>query len=97
MRSTESMRSRTSFWKPFITESTTISAATPRAMPAIEIAEMKEINALRRRARRPAARIAQPMRASKGRFKPRLDRRCGGRPVMSYERADSIEALGSYS
>ncbi len=37
------MRSRTSFWKPFITDSTMISAATPSAMPAIEIAEMNEM------------------------------------------------------
>jgi hypothetical protein len=27
------MRVRSSFWKPFITDSTTISAATPSAMP----------------------------------------------------------------
>jgi hypothetical protein len=52
--STESMRSRTSLVKPFITDSTMISAATPSAMPAIEIAEMNEMKALRRRARRPA-------------------------------------------
>ena len=45
--STDSMRSRTSFWKPFITDSTTISAATPRAMPDIEIIEMKEMKRLR--------------------------------------------------
>ncbi len=51
--STDSMRSRTSFWKPFITDSTTISAATPSAMPAIEISEMKEMKLLRP-LRRPA-------------------------------------------
>jgi hypothetical protein len=37
------MRERNSFWKPFITDSTTISAATPSAMPSIEISEMKEM------------------------------------------------------
>jgi hypothetical protein len=34
--------------KPFITERTMISAATPRAMPAIDAAEMKEMKRLRR-------------------------------------------------
>jgi hypothetical protein len=37
--------------KPFMTESTTISAMTPRAMPAMEITEMKEMKWLRRLAR----------------------------------------------
>ena len=45
------MRVRSSFWKPFITDSTTISAATPRPMPHIEISEMKEMKWLRRLAR----------------------------------------------
>ena len=45
------MRVRNSFWKPFITESTTISAATPSAMPAIEVSEMKLMKWLRRLAR----------------------------------------------
>ena len=45
--STDSMRSVTSFWKPFITDSTTISAATPRPMPAMEMSEMKEMKLLR--------------------------------------------------
>jgi hypothetical protein len=45
------MRSRTSFWKPFITDSTMISAATPSAMPSIETPEMKEMKPLRRVAR----------------------------------------------
>ena len=31
------MRARSSFWNPFITDSTTISAATPSAMPTIEM------------------------------------------------------------
>ncbi len=44
--STDSMRSRTSFWKPFITDSTTISAATPSAMPAIETSAMNEMKPL---------------------------------------------------
>jgi len=48
---TPSMRSRTSFWKPFITDSTMISAATPSAMPSIETPEMKEMKPLRRVAR----------------------------------------------
>ena len=48
---TDSIRSVTSFWKPFITLSTTISAATPSAMPNIETAEMKEMKPLRRVAR----------------------------------------------
>jgi len=40
------MRSRTSFWKPFITDSTTISAATPSAMPSIDTSAMKEMKPL---------------------------------------------------
>ena len=49
--STPSMRSRTSFWKPFMTESTMISAATPSAMPSMDTPEMKEMKPLRRVAR----------------------------------------------
>ena len=45
------MRPRNSVWKPFITDSTTISAATPSAMPSMEIIEMKEMKWLRRLAR----------------------------------------------
>ncbi len=45
------MRARSSFWNPFITESTTMSAATPSAMPSIEVSVMKEMNWLRRFAR----------------------------------------------
>ena len=46
------MRVRSSFWKPFITDSTTISAATPSAIPTIDVSEMKEMKWLRaRRAR----------------------------------------------
>ena len=48
---TDRMRVRSSSWKPFITESTTISAATPSAMPVIEMAEMKLMKWLRRLAR----------------------------------------------
>ena len=48
---TLSMRSRTSFWKPFITDSTMMSAATPNAMPSMETPEMNEIKPLRRVAR----------------------------------------------
>jgi hypothetical protein len=51
---TDSMRSRTCETKPFITDSTTINAMTPRAMPTIEMPEINEMNPLRRRARRPA-------------------------------------------
>ncbi len=51
---TDSMRSRTWYTKPFITDRTTISAITPSAMPIIEIPEMNEMNPLRRRARLPA-------------------------------------------
>ena len=40
---TPRMRVRNSFWKPFITDNTTISAATPSPMPSIEISEMKEM------------------------------------------------------
>ena len=40
---TPRMRVRSSFWNPFITDRTTISAATPSAMPAIEISEMNEM------------------------------------------------------
>jgi hypothetical protein len=42
------MRSRTSFWNPFITLSTMINAATPKAMPSMDTPEMKEMNPLRR-------------------------------------------------
>jgi hypothetical protein len=49
---TESMRVRNSFWKPFITDRTTISAATPRKMPAIETKAMKETKPLRPAPRR---------------------------------------------
>jgi hypothetical protein len=48
---TPRMRVRSSFWKPFMTDSTTISAATPRPMPNIEISEMKDMKWLRRLAR----------------------------------------------
>jgi hypothetical protein len=37
------MRPRNSSWNPFITERTTINAITPRAIPAIEVMEMKEM------------------------------------------------------
>ena len=37
------MRARSSFWKPFMTDSTTISAITPIAMPSIDVIEMKEM------------------------------------------------------
>jgi len=46
-----SMRSRTSRWKPFITLSTMISAATPSAMPRMDTPLMKEMKRLRRPAR----------------------------------------------
>jgi hypothetical protein len=46
------MRSRTSRSKPFITDNTTISTATPIATPAIEMVEMKETKRLPRLARR---------------------------------------------
>jgi hypothetical protein len=42
------MRSRTSFWNPFMTDKTTISAATPSAIPAMEAAEMKDMKPFRR-------------------------------------------------
>ena len=48
---TLSMRSRTSDWKPFITLSTMISAATPSAMPSMDTPLMKEMKPLRRPAR----------------------------------------------
>ena len=38
-------------WKPFITESTTISAHTPSAMPIIDTAELMPMKRLRRLAR----------------------------------------------
>ena len=41
------MRARISFWNPFITDSTTIRAITPSAMPSMEISEMKEMKWLR--------------------------------------------------
>jgi len=48
---TPRMRARTSFWNPFITDSTTISAATPSAMPSIEVSEMNEMKWFLRSAR----------------------------------------------
>jgi hypothetical protein len=42
------MRSRSSFSKPFITDSTVISAVTPSAMPSIDVSEMNEMKWLRR-------------------------------------------------
>ena len=49
---TARMRVRNSSWKPFMTDSTTISAATPRAIPSIDTAEMKDTNRLRPAPRR---------------------------------------------
>ena len=40
---TPRMRARSSFWKPFITDSTTINAMTPTAMPTIDAMEMNEM------------------------------------------------------
>jgi hypothetical protein len=45
------MRVRSSLSKPFITDSTTISVATPSPMPSIEANEMNEMKWLRRLAR----------------------------------------------
>jgi len=45
------MRVRSSRSKPFITDSTVISAITPMAMPSIEAREMNEMKWLRRLAR----------------------------------------------
>ena len=45
------MRELISRWKPFITDSTTIIASTPRASPIIEVIEMNETKRLRRLAR----------------------------------------------
>ena len=39
----ERIRVRSSSWNPFITDSTTISAATPSAIPPIEMSEMNEM------------------------------------------------------
>jgi hypothetical protein len=50
---TDNIRSRTSFWNPFMTESTTISAATPSAMPATDSAAMNDMKPLRWPAPRP--------------------------------------------
>jgi hypothetical protein len=47
------MRSRTSFWKPFMTLSTMMSAATPRPMPSMDTPEMNEMKPLRRVPRPP--------------------------------------------
>ena len=41
------MRLRSSCWKPFITDSTTINAQTPTTIPAIDVKAMNETNALR--------------------------------------------------
>ena len=51
---TPSMRSRTSFWKPFMTESTMMSAATPSAIDATDMPEMNERKRSLRRPLRPA-------------------------------------------
>ncbi len=40
---TPRMRARTSFWNPFITDSTTMSAHTPTAMPSMDATEMNEM------------------------------------------------------
>ena len=48
---TPRMRVRTSFWKPFITESTTISAQTPTKIPIIDTRELIPMKRLRRLAR----------------------------------------------
>jgi hypothetical protein len=45
------MRARSSRSKPFMTDSTTISAITPTAMPSIDTSEMNEMKWLRRLAR----------------------------------------------
>ena len=68
---TESMRSRTSFWKPFITDSTMISAATPSAMPSIDTPEMNEMKPLR------CARPGRPA-CSASRSAVRRASSCGG-------------------
>ena len=44
---TARMRLRNFLLKPFITDNTTISAATPSAMPAIDMSEMNDMNVLR--------------------------------------------------
>ena len=49
---TERMRLRNSSWKPFITEITTINAATPSAIPAIDTAAMNDTKPLRLEPRR---------------------------------------------
>ncbi len=54
------MRVRSSRSKPFITDSTTISTATPIATPAMEMAEMKEMKRLLRFDRR----YRRPMNSS---------------------------------
>ena len=46
------MRLRTSSWKPLTTDSTTISTATPSAMPIIETRELTPMERVRRLARR---------------------------------------------
>ena len=45
---------RTSFWKPFMTESTIMSAATPSAIDATDMPEMNERKRSLRRPLRPA-------------------------------------------
>ena len=40
---TDRIRLRSSSWKPFITDRTTISAATPSAIPAIDVSAMNEM------------------------------------------------------
>ena len=45
---TPRMRSRNSFSKPFMTESTVISAVTPIRMPIIDVSEMNDMKWLRR-------------------------------------------------
>jgi hypothetical protein len=45
------MRPRNSLSNPFITDKTTINAITPRAIPSMEIRDMKEMKWLRRFAR----------------------------------------------
>ena len=64
--STESILSRTSFWKPFITDKTMMRAMTPKAMEAMDMADMTDTNPSLRPLRRDSV-YRRPIIHSKGR------------------------------
>ena len=98
------MRLRNSSWKPFITDSTVIKAATPSAMPSIDTSEMKEMKRLRpwARLRERVAQSDEPFVShdpgQKGppvRKKPLLCRNCPALPLRRAKRGPWQRVLRS--